>query len=564
MNPCAQNTPTAARDDSALRETASRLRKLSRAVEQSPVSIVITDREGVIEYVNPKFCAVTGYGISEIIGKNPRVLKSGEMSPETYRQMWATLVAGEEWHGEFHNRKKNGELFWETASISPLRDEEGVITHFVAVKEDSTLQKKIDAALRESEERYRSLIANARDAIFTLSVDGAFTSLNPALASLMELTCAEGEGRSFESMVHPDDFPRAWEMFQTILKGGRAPVFELRSSPLLKRPGILEVTLTPQKNEEGKIVGALGIGRDVMDRKRAQAELQEMAQRLKEHKENEERTRRALQHEHELNQVKSRFVGIVSHEFRTPLGIVNSAAHLLERYEERMTRDERVAQLHEIEHAVRRMTEMMEDLLLHEKFEAGKMECKPARVDMEALCRQQVSSAANIPGALCLVKSEIDPAAREVCVDEKIVRHILGNLISNAVKYSTDRTPVTLEVNRIAGNASPGAIPAPPSDAFLLLTVRDAGIGIPAADRDRIFQTFQRASNVGHRPGTGMGLAIVKQYVDLHHGAIRIESEEGKGTTVRVWLPIDLRLAEKRPEGRDTLLEKTRTDAEKA
>lgn len=544
MTPSTPNTPPVAPDDTAFKETASRLRQLSRAVEQSPVSIVITDREGLIEYVNPKFCAVTGYGIAEILGKNPRVLKSGEMSAETYRQMWATLAAGEEWHGEFHNRKKNGELFWESASISPLRDEAGVITHFVAVKEDSTQQKKIDAALKISEERYRSLINNARDAIFTLSIDGLFTSLNPALEAILGLSVSEVVGRTFESMVHPDDRPRAMEMFQSILRCERAPVFELRSHPRLNQPAISEVTFTAQKNENGEIVGVMGIGRDVMDRKRAQAELEAMAQRLNEHKENEERTRRALQHEHELNQIKSRFVSIVSHEFRTPLGIVNSAAHILERYSERMTRVEQVTQLHEIEHAVRRMTEMMENLLLHEKFVAGKMECKPACMDMEALCRQMISSAANIPGALCLVKCTVEPAAREVCVDEKIVRHILGNLVNNAVKYSVDLTPVLLEVRRVSGDASRGISPAASSDECLQLMVRDSGIGIPIGDRAKIFQTFQRASNVGHRPGTGMGLAIVKQYVDLHRGAIRIESEEGKGTTVWVWLPINLCITE--------------------
>ena len=121
--------------------------KLSRAVEQSPSSIVITDTRGTIEYVNPKFTEVTGYRTDEVIGKNPRILKSGETPTKEYKRLWDTITSGGEWRGEFHNKKKNGELFWEFASISPIRNGKGVITHYLAVKEDITEKKKIEAAL---------------------------------------------------------------------------------------------------------------------------------------------------------------------------------------------------------------------------------------------------------------------------------------------------------------------------------------------------------------------------------------------------------------------------------
>jgi PAS domain S-box-containing protein len=126
------------------KQTEEQLRKLSCAVEQSPVSIVITDLQGSIEYVNPKFCALTGYSPDEVRGQNPRVLKSGETPPEAYRQLWETILAGREWRGEFHNKKKNGELYWESASISPVVDETGRITHFMAAKEDITEHKRTE------------------------------------------------------------------------------------------------------------------------------------------------------------------------------------------------------------------------------------------------------------------------------------------------------------------------------------------------------------------------------------------------------------------------------------
>ncbi len=127
------------------------LRQLSRAVEQSSASIVITDPAGNITYVNPKFSAVTGYSFAEALGKNPRILKSGETPAAAYAQLWQTITAGQEWHGEFHNKKKNGELYWETASISPIFDATGKITHFLAVKEDVTERKRMEEQLFQSQ-----------------------------------------------------------------------------------------------------------------------------------------------------------------------------------------------------------------------------------------------------------------------------------------------------------------------------------------------------------------------------------------------------------------------------
>jgi PAS domain S-box-containing protein len=137
------------------------LRKLSRAVEQSPTSIVITDREARIEYVNAKFTELTGYTLEEALGRNPSILNSGQTPRETFQQMWTTILAGSEWRGEFHNRKKNGELYWEAVIISPLKNPAGAITHFVAVKEDITSSKQagriLNAALAELERSNRDL-----------------------------------------------------------------------------------------------------------------------------------------------------------------------------------------------------------------------------------------------------------------------------------------------------------------------------------------------------------------------------------------------------------------------
>ena len=133
------------------KQAEDQLRKLSRAVEQSSASIVITDRQGRIEYINPHFTEVTGYTLAEVVGQNPRVLKSGETSPEQYQELWQTITQGREWRGEFHNKRKNGETLWESASVSPVLDEAGRITHFVAVKEDITERKRLEAQFRQAQ-----------------------------------------------------------------------------------------------------------------------------------------------------------------------------------------------------------------------------------------------------------------------------------------------------------------------------------------------------------------------------------------------------------------------------
>ncbi len=167
-----------------------KLRKLSQAVEQSPASIIITDNKGNIEYVNPKFCQLTGYSCKEVIGQTPRFLKSGDKSPEGYKYLWDTIKSGKEWRGEFHNKKKNGELFWEQARISPIKDPDGKITHFLSIKEDITARKKADEKLQEKENQLHQ--AQKMEALGTLAggIAHDFNNILTAIIGYTEITMA--------------------------------------------------------------------------------------------------------------------------------------------------------------------------------------------------------------------------------------------------------------------------------------------------------------------------------------------------------------------------------------
>jgi len=173
------------------KQAEEKLSQLSRAVEQSPASIVITNPAGDIEYVNPKFVGLTGYALAEALGKNPRILKSGEKGPEAYRELWRTITAGKEWRGEFHNKKKNGELYWESASISPIRDLAGRITHFLAVKEDITARKQTEA------ERDK-LIQDLEDALASVK---SLSGLLPICANCKKIRDDKGYWSQVESYI---------------------------------------------------------------------------------------------------------------------------------------------------------------------------------------------------------------------------------------------------------------------------------------------------------------------------------------------------------------------------
>ncbi len=180
-----------ARDITDRKRTEDQLRKLSCAVEQSATSVVITDVRGNIEYVNPRFTELTGYTMEEALGKNPRILKSGEHSAEMYKQLWRTVTSGGKWTGEFHNKKRNGDLYWESAVISPIRNAEGVTTHFLAVKEDITERKRAEETLSQERNLLRTVFDNLPGYAGVKDTESRIIICNTGLAHLLGAAKAE-------------------------------------------------------------------------------------------------------------------------------------------------------------------------------------------------------------------------------------------------------------------------------------------------------------------------------------------------------------------------------------
>jgi signal transduction histidine kinase len=223
-----------------------------------------------------------------------------------------------------------------------------------------------------------------------------------------------------------------------------------------------------------------------------------------------------------LAELKANFVTQASHEFRTPLAVILACCTALKRYAARMTPEEQRRRLTKIHASVRHMTELIEDVLTLGRGESGKLACVPQASDLEALCQEVVADVEAASAAAQGIALRCTSSGRDAMIDPKLVRQILRNLLSNALKYSPDGTTVWLDVTR--------------GDGVIVFRVTDHGIGIPPEDQKAIFEPFHRAANVGKIPGSGLGLAIAQEAIGLHGGAISVDSALGRGTTFTVTL----------------------------
>ncbi len=273
------------RAETERRQAEEQLRKLSRAVEQSASSVVITDTEGYIEYVNPKWTKTTGYTAEEAIDQHTRILKSGKTSTEEYKALWKTIIAGNEWRGEFHNKKKSGELYWESASISPIRNEAGAITHFLAIKEDITEYKQTKEALQKSEMLFRQVITSISHHVYMSEVteEGNFLNhyISPNIEGLTGYPLEKFvEDWSFwpSVVIHPDDRELAAIQAEQLTEGQNST---LEYRLVRADDQVIWVLDSAKVERQGASKIIFGVVSDITDRKQTNEELQVSEARLR-------------------------------------------------------------------------------------------------------------------------------------------------------------------------------------------------------------------------------------------------------------------------------------------
>lgn len=317
-------------------------------------------------------------------------------------------------------------------------------------------------------------------------------------------------GDSLKTHLSPSWFdPTEWPLVWQSLQRGEVVCreqqqgeqwFEIRLEPLL-----YQSSSAPLEQADQPSTGLLLLLENITARKHMQADLYQVFNRGQ-----------------EFNELKSRFISTISHEFRTPLTTIQLATELLESYD--WSPQEQQEHCQQIYCAVQYMTQLLEDVLLIDKGEAGKLQFHPQSINLTEFCRKFVADVQMNLGSQHSLQLLCRGQSRPVQMDPKLLHQILVNLLSNAIKYSPDGGPIELIVQY--------------QTAAVILQVCDQGIGIPDADRNRLFDYFHRANNVGTIAGTGLGLAIVKKSVELHGGSVLVESQLGLGTQVTVSLPV--------------------------
>ncbi|MES2948287.1 MAG: 7TM diverse intracellular signaling domain-containing protein [Pseudomonadota bacterium] len=370
-----------------------------------------------------------------------------------------------------------------------------------------TTEQATVQALQQLQQRYRSVIEHVAEGMVVMQNE-RIVFVNTRATEILEAGKDQIIAQGVLRHVHTDDRAMLMERVQQRLAGGEVPErcqvrFELPGRP----SKWLEFgdSMVPWDDGQGLLVFFL----DVTQRHAAELE-----------------TRAAVQRQQELNDLRSRFVAMTSHEFRTPLAAILSSQDLLKTYGDRIAESEKLELLGLIESGVKRMTSMLERVLLLGQVDAQMLEFKPQKIDLKALCHDLVLEAQHQhPGNPCRAVVDFQDTAGGDLYDEKLLRHIFGNLLSNAIKYSPQGGEVRLQVYA--------------QGEHTVFDISDQGIGIPAGELGALFESFQRASNVGTIQGTGLGLAIVKESVELHGGTITVDSRAGHGScfTVRLRQP---------------------------
>ncbi len=361
--------------------------------------------------------------------------------------------------------------------------------------------------LRKSEERYRLVVENVGVGVVVVQ-DGRMVFANPSMVRIVGHPLDYLLSQPFTATIHPDDVAVVVQRHQKRLRG--EPVESYYSFRVITQAGEERtLDLAAVKIEWDRRDATALFVMDATARVQAEA-----VQRV------------ALQKQVELNDMKSRFIAMASHEFRTPLATIHGSVELLLHYEDRLPRPQKQATLQKIDEAVARMTHMLGNVLIIGRSDAGQLEFKPQPVAITPFCMGLLDE---LRGAMARqyervqLVLDLPPPEQRYLLDDTLVRNIVGNLLSNAFKYSPHGGEV-----RLAVQEAPGA---------LVVTVADQGIGIPEADQARLFENFHRASNVGGIAGTGLGMSIVKEAVLCHRGSIQVHSQVGTGSRFTVTLP---------------------------
>ncbi|MEI7556341.1 PAS domain S-box protein [Candidatus Chlorohelix sp.] len=488
-------------------------REVERAlIEQRDFAQLVMDNMGQglavswkgsdLSYINPALVKLMGYSAEEMKGKSPLGYTSPDYLQEVQevRQQWFNGKAATV---ECKLLTKGGSNTYVSISGNPFYNK-GELAGVIAVITDLTGRRKAEEALRNSERLLRTVVSNAPLILFAFDTNSTLTFVEGKGLSYFGIEPKElvgGNAQRLRDDISSYLLDKFTELVARALRG------EVVQSVTKIGSRYFEGVYTPVKDAEGRVNGVICVSFDITERMIAEEEL-----------------KKSLKNERELSNQKSQFIATTSHEFRTPLTIINSSAQLLEYYGHKWT-DERKQELYQrIYFSVVNMTDLLDDVLLLNKADAGKLDFNPVALDFSQYCATLLEEIQLGVGTKHQFDLQIEPAPSLMQGDTKLLRQIISNLTTNAIKYSAEGSTVYFRLKYEATKA--------------YVEIEDEGIGIPPEGLEHLFDVFYRAKNAHQIEGTGLGMPIVKKCLETHNGNIEVESELGKGTLCRVWIPL--------------------------
>ncbi|NTV69148.1 MAG: PAS domain S-box protein [Azonexaceae bacterium] len=503
-----------------VREKEFMLRKLSLAVEQSPESIIITNLDAEIEYVNDAFVERTGYSRDEALGQKPSLLRSGKTPPEVYADLWETLKRGANWRGELHNRRKDGSEYVELSVIAPIRQIDGAITHYVAVQQDITefkrnaeelqlhrqhLEDLVEAGTREIRYQTQSLqamIDTIPHMAWLKDAEGKFMAVNEAYAQVAGMSRALLLGKS-DFDVWPRDAAERYrsEELEVIVSRSQKTI----EGALPNQPDTCYETFrAPILDADMTVIGTVGFSRDIKPQRQMEAELAHRADEAE-----------------AATQAKSSFLANMSHEIRTPMNAIIGMADLCL---ETALNERQRNYLSKIKTASDALLHIIDDILDFSKIEAGMLQMENMPFSLETVFDQlSAVTALRAENHGIELSYEIDNDSHLLGGDALRLGQVLTNLVTNALKFSVGgNVVVTVETTLLDTEW-----------AELHFAIRDEGIGMSPEQVEKLFQPFTQAdvSTTRRYGGTGLGLAISRHLVERMGGRIWVISTPGAGST---------------------------------
>lgn len=478
--------------------------------------VTISDSKGIINYANEKFCTISKYSNSELIGQDHRIVNSGYHPAAFFEDLWQTVMSGRIWKAEMKNRAKDGSCFWVSTTIVPFLSHGGKPGQFVAIRTDITERKLAEEALRMSEERLRLATEVADIGVWERDIQSHTLRWDREMFEIYGLP-PNPEGRTtyedWRARVMPEDLAdQEARLKHTISTGGRdqREFRIIRASDHAVR--VIQAAEMVVMNPEGQAARVVGINLDITERKQAEEEIIKLNANLQ---------NRAAELT-EANKELEAFSYSISHDLRAPLRAVDGFSRMvLEDYAEKLDADGK-RKLGVIRMESQRMGRLIDDLLAFSRL--GRLPIEPALIDMHTMAQDVYDelAAGNPERKLSLDLQELPPAHGS----EALVRQVWVNLISNAIKFTRDREVGEIEIGSKQDE-----------DGELIYHVKDNGAGFDMRHADKLFGVFQRLHTQEEFSGTGVGLALVQRIVHRHGGRIWAQSEPDHGAAFYFTLP---------------------------